>query len=172
MNLGKGLAGSGVRVVVMALMIITILGGILFFTYRNFLPETPPSYIKSVTAYKEGSDGMVVYLIFADEAGGMTTAKGDLTVDIVEIQSKFDLYSGIIKSETVLFSRSNPVDKSMFIKTKVGIGAFEHEVIMIPLGRIPYSSFSKMPSEMAGEVRAVFHPDSGFALRGDTTIFF
>jgi hypothetical protein len=136
------------------------------------LNNAPPTYIKQVTAYKEGSDGLFIYIILADSSGAMTTASGTLELHISETRHDFSLYGGISERNKPLFSTRVAVPRSSFRRAKVGLGAFEHEVIMFPVGRISYSSFSKRPSEMTGKVQATFATEDGRSLKGEETIVF
>lgn len=134
------------------------------------LNDNPPSYLKSIVAYKEGYDGIAVYIILADYNGIMTTADGEMKLEIFEIH--YDYYHIPAYFDSLLFSLAISVKKSFFSKTKVGIGAFEHEVIMLYIGRIPYSNFSKPPSEMSGKVRVNFITNDGRSLYGEEIIYF
>jgi hypothetical protein len=49
------------------------------------LNNNPPSYIKDFIVYKEGyDDSYVVYFILADASGKMTTANGNVSMEIAE----------------------------------------------------------------------------------------
>lgn len=163
----------GIKVLLIGIsVVITVLTGYFFINYRHLIPDTPPTSIRSVSAYKIGSDAQLVCLIFENEAGSLTTAKGKLALDIVEEHNQRDITGWLIKKETLLYSRIYPIDKSMFIKKQVGVGVFTNKVLTLHIGAIPYSAFIKRPSAMTGEVRVVFIPDSGVTLRGNTTIYF
>jgi|WetSurMetagenome_2_1015567.scaffolds.fasta_scaffold00054_21 hypothetical protein len=136
------------------------------------LNSAPPSYIKQVTAYKEGSDGLFIYIILADNTGAMTTASGTLALEIIGTHHDFSLYSRMVKQDLTLYSTSIPISNSSFRRTKVGRGAFEHEVIMFPIGRIVYSSFIMRPSNMTGKVKVTFVTKDDRVLEGEETIFF
>lgn len=147
---------------------------LLFVTGCDLLPlnDSPPSYIKQVTAYKEGSDGFMIYIVLADANGAMTTCDGDLTLEIVEIKNNYELYRGITKTKRVLYSATRSISKKEFIKTKVGMGAFEHEVIMYPVGRISYQKFVDIPTEMTGDLVVSFKTKDGLELTGKDALFF
>jgi hypothetical protein len=136
------------------------------------LNDAPPEYIKEVVAYKEGDNGIFVYVILADTSGAMTTADGAITLEVNEVHTNYKINSGIVKTKKQLFIYSKDVKKEDFIKTKVGIGAFEHKVIMVPLGRITYDQFMIMPAESVGEVFIRFYPVGGEQIIGKTSILF
>jgi hypothetical protein len=124
-----------------------------------------PSYVKTVTAYKEGPDGIVVYFVLADAQGSMTTADGAVHIQVNEKMS--DGYESNILDVTY------PVRASEFVRTKVGMGAFEREVLLFPIGRVTYSQFKRIPNDERGVIHLTFLPAAGGALKGeDETIFF
>ena len=140
------------------------------------LNENNPDYIKSVNAYKEGSDGILVYFILADVLGSMTTSDGVINITITP-----EDYDCLIVYGN-LYKKSYTVKKDDFKKTKVGIGAFEHEVILCMVGRIIYSSFkisnplykSKTLHEIIriGKVNIEFITPDGKILKGEETVYF
>lgn len=136
---------------------------------KSPLNENPPDYIKSVNVYKEGSEGIMIYFILADASGAMTTSDGSVTLTIVpEDRDCWACYGD-------LYNMSYTVKKTNFQKAKVGIGAFEHEVILCSIGRIPYSSFQLyyLPEEVrTGEVKLEFQRPDGKILKGKSVIFF
>jgi hypothetical protein len=132
------------------------------------LNSAPPSYIKNVAAYKEGSDGIVLYIVLADSQGAMTIASGKLRVEIVE--TTYRHYPE--KAEDQLFWSQFPVDRESFRRAKVGMGAFEHELILFTLGRITYDRFLRRPTEISGKVKVEFVTDDQRSLKGEETIIF
>jgi len=136
------------------------------------LNSATPSYIKQVTSYKAGSDGLVIYIILADSSGAMTTASGALDLTISETKNEYSNPGGFTERKSRLFSASLSVQRSTFQKAKVGLGAFEHEVILLSLGRIAYSSFSAAPKEMTGKILVEFRTEDGHLLKGESTVFF
>ncbi|MGB9678261.1 MAG: hypothetical protein ACPLZ9_06560 [Candidatus Ratteibacteria bacterium] len=103
----------------------------------------------------------------------MTTSDGWVTLTISEIHSEWSsLKSDFVDTEITLYSSSFEVKKNNFQKTKVGVGAFEHEVILCPIGRIDYSSFRKKPSETTGKVKIEFQTPNAHIYKGEDTIFF
>jgi hypothetical protein len=102
----------------------------------------------------------------------MTTASGMLELEISETRHDFSMYGGMSERNLSLFSTRMAVPRSSFRRAKVGLGAFEHEVILFPIGRISYSSFSKRPSEMTGKVQVTFITDDSRSLKGEETIIF
>ena len=136
---------------------------------KSPLNENPPDYIKSVNVYKEGSEGIMIYFILADASGAMTTSDGSVTLTIVP--EDHDCWANYGD----LYTMSYNVKKTNFQKAKVGVGAFEHEVILCSIGRIPYSSFQLyyLPEEVrTGEVNIEFQRPDGKILKGKSVIFF
>jgi len=135
------------------------------------LNQNPPSYIKEVVAYKEGSDGLVVYFVLADSNGQPTTASGKININILG-KTSFD------DKDYELFSRSYDVSISDFRETKVGRGSFERKVILYSFGRIPYLYLNVDPQRMyseklitsRGKVIIEFETQSGRKLSGEDTI--
>ena len=156
------------------LMLSIVVGGFLLTGCSDLMPlnNTPPSYIKRVTAYKEGSDGLFIYIVLADDTGAMTTAVGTLELEISETSHGFSRHGGMAKQNIPLFSTRIAIRRASFRRSKVGLGAFEHEVIMFSVGRIAYSSFSKRPSEMTGKAQVTFVTEDGRSLKGEETIIF
>ena len=136
------------------------------------LNENPPNYIKSVVAYKEGP-GLAVYFVLADINGAMTTSDGRATLIISETKLDWDSqYFENIERESVLYSNSFVIQKNNFCLTKVGIGAFEHNVILYSFGRIAYSSFRKQPTEMFGKIKLIFQKPDGQIIEGEDSVLF
>ncbi len=59
-----------------------LFGGFKGNPLAGIVPQSynPPSYIKDTVAYKEGSNGLVVYLILSDADGQMTRSSGVTTL--------------------------------------------------------------------------------------------
>lgn len=131
----------------------------------------PPEYIKELVAYKEGSDGFMVYLILADSSGSMTAADGTLELSIHQVGHRVER-SGVRDITTELYSTTIFVSPDHFQRTKVGRGSFERDALIYPVGRITYAQFSAWPAERTGTVSAVFKTASGRTLRSEETIFF
>ena len=137
------------------------------------LNSTTPSYVKQVAAYKEGSEGVAIYIVLADASGAMTTAKGVLTASISETKHDYSLNAGLSQRDIPLFELTKiGVDRSSFRRAKVGMGAFEHELILLPLGRIPYQRFWHRPSELSGKVKVDFVIEGGDTIHVEDTIIF
>lgn len=137
------------------------------------LNEAPPNYVKSFTAYKEGSDGLMLYFILADKTGAMTTAAGAMDIEIVETSHEYSKYEQrVIERETLLFKDTYYVVRKDFQLAKIGTGAFEHEAIICPLGRLTYSKFRAVPSEHLGKIRATFRTIDERKLPAEETVFF
>ncbi len=88
----------------------------------------------------------------------MTTANGKATLKISE--NKF-----------TLFSNTYNLTMNDFRNTEVGQGAFKRNVILCSFGRIPYSKFSRKPSESTGNITIEFETSSGKKLSGEDTVF-
>lgn len=158
------------------LLFILVMDGLLLAGCSSMIPlnNAPPSYIKETVAYKEGSYGLEFYIILADATGAMTTANGTLELEITETHLYISKYGSIEERNLLLFSTRTVVSRSSFGRAKVGKGEFRHEVILFPFERkrIPYSSFSKRPSETDGKVRVTFVTEDGRSLKGEDTISF
>jgi DNA-directed RNA polymerase alpha subunit len=139
----------------------------------NRLNQNPPDYVKDVTVYKEGSEGLMIYFVLADADGVMTTADGGVTLTISETHTEYSSWDyKEIRHDVILYSTSYNVQKSDFKKTTVGLGAFQHEVILCPVGRVTYSSFEIRPTQFTGKAVIEFKTHSGQVLRGEESIFF
>ena len=140
----------------------------------NRIDYAPPAYIKEVVVYKEGSDGIMVYFILADQDGAITIANGKAILTIWEVNQKWSERRFKFYEDSIcLYSDTFIVKKSNFHKTKVGMGAFQHDAIICPVGRIPYSRFQKSPSEMTGRLNLTFLILPGNSIiTGKETIFF
>jgi len=133
----------------------------------------PPEYVKDIVAYKEGSDGLMVYFVLADSTGSMTTCSGTVVVVISEAQTYWsDFSSKFEESHTELFRKFLNVDYSDFRTGNVGLGAFEHEVTLCSFGRLPFSAFSQTPTENIGKIAITFTCPDGRTLSGEETFFF
>lgn len=125
----------------------------------NSLNEAEPDYVKSVSAIKEG-DGLQIYYILSDKDGAMTTSDGKLLLQITQ------------GGRTLFKSNLVNVTKSQFQERKVGMGNFEHEVIMHYVGRISYENMRRAPESGLGKVEVMFQTPTGENLTGDASVFF
>ena len=126
------------------------------------LNQNPPSYIKQVSAYKEGSDGLVVYFILADSSGAMTTSEGTVIIEISEERSN--------GNSVILYKKTVPVLLSGFSKTKIGQGSFQRDAILFSFGRITYSSLISKPQAFSGKVKIDF-TSGGKTMQGEESIY-
>ena len=112
-------------------------------------------------------------LFRSDDSGAMTTSDGKVYLTISETHSEWS-GSDFVEIKDELYSASFNVVKTDFQKTKVGLGAFEHEVILCSLGRIAYSSLRGFKTSTTGEVEVEFLRSDGVGgvLRGSETVFF
>jgi len=140
------------------------------FVVGGCLPRyNPPSYIKDVVAYQEG-DGIVVYFIMADEYGGMTRAKGDMTLCIYQE----DMLTG---GQRLVYKDQVKVVPSFFCQDTVGMGSFAHEVLMLYYGRISFDEMNLNRVRGRGIsidcllVEVTFKTDEGKVLRGHDRAF-
>jgi len=123
----------------------------------------PPDYIKQFTVYKEG-DGIIIYFILADKSGQMTTYDGEANIEVrttptdfdeirraeknfaedvgigVDYLSKEARKQALRKVENVVFKQEYAIRKEDFVKTRIGRGMLQQDVIIYSLGRIPYPS--------------------------------
>ncbi len=130
-------------------------------------------YVKDVTAYKEGSGGLMVYFVLADADGAMTTSDGTVTLVITQTRISLDPNNYRTReTDEVLYSTSFRVRKNDFRRTKIGLGAFARDGTLYPVGRITYSAFSKYPSELTGKVRMWFQTADGRTLEGEGSVIF
>ena len=148
------------------LFIPILILSIMFLSSCGKLNDNPPEYVKEVVAYKEGSEGLIIYLILADGSGAMTTSDGKVTLAVYE--TPFICFGEAPK----LYSTSLNIEKTDFYKTEVGTGSFKHKVIVYSFGRIAYSSFRKKPYEAYGKVKLKFHCTDGRVLKGEDAIYF
>ena len=138
-----------------ALCIVLLLAGCA-------LNNKPPSYMKQVSAYLEGSDGFVVYFILADSSGKMTTASGYVTISIIETAAD--------GSEKELYGKTTNATIGQFQKTKIGQGSFEREVILYSFGRYTMSDLTYKPEEPFAKVKVAFS-NKGTRMEGEDFIF-
>jgi hypothetical protein len=150
------------------LLIPVLMLSIMFLLSCSQLNDNPPDYVKEVVAYKEGSEGFMIYFILADASGKMTTSNGNITLTISETRNSY--YFGIY--EVKLYSTSFNVKKTDFKKANVGRGAFKHKVILCSIGRIAYSSFMNRPNAATGKVKLEFQRSDGQILKGEKAVFF
>jgi len=138
------------------------------------LNQNPPSYIKDVVAYKEGSDGIVVYFVLADSNGQPTTANGKVNIKITETRSEYNSRTYTSTERIIdIFSNTYNVTTSDFQNAEVGQGAFKRKVVLFLIGRIPYSRFRNKPeASNSGKIEIEFETSSGRKLTGSDTIFF
>ena len=133
------------------------------------LNENSPAYIKKVAAYKEALDGLMIYFILADQSGAMTTSDGEGKIKILEVYP--DRAPGPA-SEFILYSAKFTPKKELFERARVGRGAFDHEAILLSLGRVPYSEFPLKPKSKYGKVQIDFQRPDGKILKGEAEITF
>jgi hypothetical protein len=132
------------------------------------LNSDPPEYIKQFSAYKEG-DGLMMYFVLADASGNMTTHDGQ---GLVEIRaSHYDS-----RDELRLLDIKFEVKKEKFRRADVGMGAFKHEVILFPIGRVSFQSFNYTVDDLKegnwkGKVRLEISSE-GRVFKADETFYF
>jgi hypothetical protein len=121
---------------------------------------TPPDYIKQTTALKEG-DGLQVYIILADSSGQMTSSDGTFTMGISDNQ-------GPLSSQSM--RKHIDVKASDFQTAKIGVGALQHDALILNIGRIPFSDMLHTPSGLV-KVQVFFTPTGGKTMSDDTTAY-
>ena len=132
----------------------------------------PPEYIKEIGAYKEGYDGIMIYVILADKYGRPTAADGILTLTILEEKSKWDSFlEDFVTDFSILYQRTLKISKDDFVKATIGMGPFERETLLYPIGRVPYSHFKRYPKGDSGRVIIEFLAE-GKELKGEESILF
>lgn len=149
----------------------SILAIITFFALGCSANDNPPEYIKSVVAYKEGLDALMIYIILADSRGEMTTADGKIHLSIREEGMKWD-EGRLVTTSEILYEKDFYVMKADFRNAKVGIGAFERKALIYPVGRIRYLSFKRLPTTMTGKVQVNFNWEGVRFLKGETMVIF
>ena len=141
--------------VLLVLLAVLAIGGCV----SRELNSNPPDYIKNIYLSKTGSDGISIYFVLGDKHDASTASDGKLTLNITD------------DSGTLLESIKN-VTKSDFIETTDGMGGgnFAHPIILLNIGRIPYSSMTGKPSGLSLNVIISFVTPDGRKLSGDATI--
>lgn len=144
--------------------ILSVASVILVFWFIGFLSPylnfNSPAYVKQLTAYKEGSDGIAIYFALADERGSVIAASGQVTLVVVETYLDKNWLGQEKEYERKLFQNVSHVDRFDFQNLEIGLAAFSRRMLVFPIGRIPYSRFSTKPSKRVGKVRVVFIPDA------------
>ena len=123
------------------------------------LNSNPPAYMKSIYLSKEGSDGISIYFILADKRAESTTSDGKFSLTLID------------DSGTLLEFTHN-VTRSDFIKTTSGMGGsnFAHPIILLNIGRIPYSAMTRKPSGLSLKAIVSFVTPNGKTLSGEVPI--
>jgi len=126
--------------------------------------NNPTDWMEVVTD-TEGN-GFGCYIILHDQTGATIRKDGTLTIRVFDTEyTQEHVY--------LEWMKEYPVTSSEFIDTTQGIGAFEHKIVALNVGRIPYSEFRKRnfgvtPVENPISVRAEFSTTNG-TLYGKTT---
>ena len=140
------------ELIVLACLITTLaLSGCVGSSNTN-----PPEYIKQTSLIKEG-DGLQFYIILADSSGQMTSSDGEVRFTISD-------KGGDLQSRTI------NVKASQFQNAKIGMGALQHDALLLNIGRIPFSSMDHTPS---GSIKAVviFTATNGKPMQDETTTY-
>jgi uncharacterized protein YgiM (DUF1202 family) len=124
-----------------------------------------PSYIKAVTAYKEGYQAFVIYFILADSSGQMISADGLATLTIEQVD-----YSNSV--ERRLLKRTYSIAGSDFVSTTIGLGAFGRDALIYLFGRWEYTDFDRLPTGTRGQVTVTFTTSDGRTLEGKEIVYF
>jgi len=141
--------------VVLGLLTVLAISGCI----GSELNSNPPEYIKILYLSKEGSDGISIYFVLGDKHGMSTASDGRLVLNITDDRG-------------ILLESVRNVTKSDFIKTTDGMGGgnFAHPIILLNIGRIPYSSMTRKPSGLGVNAIISLVTPSGRTLSGDATI--
>ncbi len=124
-------------------------------------------------AYKEGEDGIVIYFALADAKGELTTDNGIANIEVKKTLSNY--IDGEYRSEDFdLFKTQIEVKSEYFKNASVGVGNFQHEMLILPIGRITYSQFKEqVESGNSGKVEVTFNSSAtGRTIHGSAQINF
>ena len=124
--------------------------------------------MKDVVAYKEGTDGIVVYFVLADSSGQPTTGSGKAKLTIYEEDTN---YRTNTTTERILYTTDRNVTIDNFQNAEVGRGSFARKVILCSFGRIPQSRFTRKPNESTAKVKIEFETSSGKKFSGEDSVF-
>jgi hypothetical protein len=166
--------GIACPVLAFVAVILVSRGSVSLDSLRDLLPlgAKTPAYVKDVVCYKEGTDGIVVYFVLADEEGNEIAARGTAELYIYDIEKEWDSDDGEYDEyEWDLLEVSVNVEPSDFRKVEVGLGAFERTRTIYSFGRIPYSVLDDEPEYSTGRVVVDFYPEgSDEEMTGEDTI--
>ena len=87
-----------------------------------------PEYIKDLAIYREGEDGIFIYLVLADKADQPTASKG-----ILEFAISHD--------NRVCEYIVAKVNTNDFQKTEISMGPCKRDTILLPIGRFHVKGF-------------------------------
>jgi hypothetical protein len=138
------------------LVVLTCLMAVLALSGCVGSNTNPPDYIKQTTVLKEG-DGLQIYIILADSSGQMTSSNGKFTMTISDNRGH-------------LSSQSIDVKTSDFQTAKIGMGALQHDALILNIGRIPFSGMLHTPSGSV-KVKVSFTPTGGKTLSDDASTY-
>jgi hypothetical protein len=114
-----------------------------------------PAYIKDVTAYREGKDGVVVYFVLVDWNGNEIGSDGIVAISF---------YENIAEKDTLLWSTTKEVTQVNFSRVTIG----QSEQFICSLGRL-FPQFDGYVDTL--KVKLVFIMPSGKSMEGNTTLF-
>lgn len=119
-------------------------------------------YMKELVVLSEGTDGLSIYIILADDRGQQVRAQGTVEVKVRDEDN-----------DKMLFYQAYEVDESDFVHTTVGLGAFEHKATLLSLGRISYDDLKYIPKGRYPEllVVVVFTEKDGKQVKGHDNHF-
>ena len=116
-------------------VVFVALGFIIFLILRGPENTNRPNYLKNLTVYKEGQDGLVIYFILADNFGQPTAYDG---LVLLRITREDDPLQHVYIRKRVKCSD--------FSSTTIGLGPYKRKTILYPFGRIPYSFLLNLKS--------------------------
>lgn len=117
--------------------------GVFAASTPGIVKRSDAEYLKDVAAYKEG-DGVVVYIVLAAKDGHQVASDGYLTVS-VRASGTYAYYGGQLSYDKQVYWRGDMVSASSFTTSTVGLGAFAHEALILPLGRITWDQMTPFP---------------------------
>jgi len=124
--------------------------------------EPRVDYMKELVVLPEGTDGMQVYFILADQYGQQVKASGHVVFKIIHEGS-------------VLYYKECHISQHDFVDTEVGLGDFERPASLYAFPRISYDQLAYIPKDMFGiaqiEVRVIFTERNGKTVKGSGTHF-
>lgn len=135
--------------------------------------SSQPSYVKDVVALKDGTQAFSVYFVLADKNSAEVAADGDAKIEVLEYVGEHNQTNDQLnKVAGPLYSSVLHIKKSEFTQTQVGVGALKHDALIYNVGRLPYSKFSRQPSQPVGTVWVTFSSSYVSDIVGKSDVIF